>query len=80
MSRLFSPCRPRRPLIALLLLVAVALWASSRSGTKAPGGSFAAAAAEAASGAAPQAAAPAYDKQVLLVYTVNNLGYTDTCG
>ena len=25
-------------------------------------------------------AAPSYDRQVTLVYTVNNFGYTETCG
>jgi hypothetical protein len=79
MSSPFSPCRSRRLLLALLVLAA-GLWASSRSWTKAPGSSLAAAAAEPAAGAASEPAAPSYDKQILLVYTVNNLGYTDTCG
>ncbi len=46
---------------------------STLAATDTPGG--------APSAAAPAAqAAPAYDRQVNLVYTVNNLGYTDTCG
>jgi hypothetical protein len=28
----------------------------------------------------PEEEAPAFDRQVDIVYTVNNLGYTDTCG
>ncbi len=28
----------------------------------------------------PAQEAPAFDRQVNLVYTVNNLGYNDTCG
>ena len=28
----------------------------------------------------PAQEAPTFDRQVNLVYTVNNLGYTDTCG
>ncbi len=28
----------------------------------------------------PAGEAPAYEQQVNLVYTVNNLGYTETCG